>query len=326
MRLISKSILVSLFGIFAMTAEAQTQPPLPNTISAEARHMIEAMSAAPATATQPSVEDMRKGITAIQNAVGGMQKQRYPVTVEQTTMAGVPVLVFRPSGGVSSKGVLMNLHGGGFMVDSGSQTENIPIASLTGMTIVAVLYRLAPEHPFPAAVDDAAAVYNELLKTTKASDMAVFGTSAGAVLSAQLMVRLKDTKTPLPAAVGFFSGSADMTKDGDSEQFLPKMAGGTLRQSVAAYVGATPIETPALSPILSDLHGLPPTLVMTSTRDQLLSQSTIYHRALLRAGVDAELVVFEAMPHAFWAYILAPESEEAFGIMANFFKSHVAKP
>lgn len=322
MRLISSFTIISLIGIFSMVAEAQTLPPLPSTISKEARQAIEAMGAAPAS-MPASLEETRQQISAIQDAVGGMQRQKHPVVMERTTMGGVPVIVFKPATGVRSRGVLLNLHGGGFMVDSGSQTENIPIAALTGMTVVAVLYRLSPEHPFPAAVDDAAAVYGELLKTTSPRDLAVFGTSAGAVLSGQLMIRLQDTKTPLPAALGFFSGSADMAHDGDSEQFLPKMVGGSLRQSVAPYVGATPSETPALSPIYADLKGLPPTLVMTSTRDQLLSQSTLFHRALLRAGVDADLVVFEGLPHAFWSYILAPESDEAFGIMANFFKTRV---
>lgn len=312
-----KLSLAALTWIFSMTANAQQLPPLPDTISAQARQMIEMMNAAPATGT-PSTDDMRQQISQIQDMIGSVQRQTYEVSVEHTTMAGVPVIIFKPAAGVRSQAILLNLHGGGFMVDSGSQTENIPIAALTGMTVVAVLYRLAPEHPFPAAVDDAVAVYRELLRTTAASDMAIYGTSAGAVLSAQVMVRLRETDTPTPAALGFFSGSADMARDGDSEQFLPKLMGLTLRQTVAPYVGAARDVDPAVSPIYADLSGFPPILVVTSTRDQLLSQSTLFHRALRRAGADADLVVFEAMPHAFWAYILCPESDEAFAIMAKF--------
>lgn len=322
MRRLISVILASLIGTLTMTAEAQTLPPLPSTISKEARAAIEALGAAPQTASA-SIEDTRKQIAMIQNMVGTMQSKRYAVVKEHSSIAGVPVIIYKPADGVKSNGILLNLHGGGFIVDSGSQTENIPIASLTGMTVIAVLYRLAPEHPFPAAVDDAAAVYGKLLETTAPKDIAVFGSSAGAVLSAQLMVRLQCTKTPLPAALGFFSGGADLGSEGDSEGFLPKMLGGSARASMAPYIGTTPVDTPALSPLFADLSGFPPTLVMTSTRDQLLSHSTIFHRALLRANVDARLVVFEAMPHAFWAYIMSPESDEAFNLMADFFRNHL---
>ena len=308
-----------------MTAQAQELPPLPDTISAEAKQAIEMLNAMSAAAPAPtSTEAMRSQIAQIQDAIGAMQHQRYEVTVTHTTLAGVPVIVFTPAAGVRSHAVLLDLHGGGFMVDSGSQTENIPIAALTGMKVVAVLYRLAPEHPFPAAVDDAFAVYRELLKATPADQIGVYGTSAGAVLSAELMVRLQDTHTPMPGALGFFSGSADLAHTGDSEGFLPKLMGQNLRQTSAPYIGATPDTAPALSPMYADLTRFPPTLVVTSTRDQLLSQSTIFHRALRRAGVDADLVVFEAMPHAFWAYILCPESDEAFAAMADFFKARLA--
>jgi acetyl esterase/lipase len=313
--------------MIAMTAFAQNLPPLPETISPEARQAIEMVNAAAAHAKPPSsIEEMRAGISQIQDLVGGMQRQRYQVSVERTVMAGVPVIVYRPAAGATPRGMLLNLHGGGFMVDSGSQTENIPVAALAGMTVVAALYRMAPEHPFPAAVDDAFAVYKEMLRTTPADKLAVYGASAGAVLSAELMVRLHDTHTPLPAAVGFFSGSADMARAGDSEEMLPKLNGQTLAQTIAPYIGATPVATPQLSPLYADLSDFPPTLVMTSTRDPLLSQSTLFHRALRRAHVDADLVVFEAMPHAFWAYLLCPESDEAFEIMADFFKTRLGDP
>lgn len=299
-------------------------PPLPETISAEARQAIEMLNAAAAVTPPPaSTENMRKQIAQVQDMVGALQRQRYDVSVEHTEIAGVPVIVFTPAGGVRSRAVLLNLHGGGFTVDSGSQTENIPLTALTGMTVIAVLYRLAPEHPFPAAVEDAFSVYRELLRTTSARDIAVFGTSAGAVLSTQLLVRLRDNGTPRPALLGFFSGSADLARTGDSEGFLPKLMGQSLIQAIEPYIGATPNDAPALSPIFGDLSDFPPTLVLTSTRDQLLSQSTLFHRALRRAGVHADLVVFEALPHAFWAYLLAPETDEAFAIMADFFMKHL---
>src|SRR5207248_4645623 len=95
--------------------------------------------------------------------------------------------------------VLINLHGGGFNSDSGSLSETIPIANLTGIKIIAVLYRLASEHPFPAGLDDAVAVYKELLKTYKPNHIVIYGTSAGAILTAEVTVKLKQLKLPLPA-------------------------------------------------------------------------------------------------------------------------------
>ncbi len=112
--------------------------------------------------------------------------------------------------------VLLNLHGGGFDSDSGSLTESVPIANLTRTRVVAALYRLAPEHPYPVAVDDAVAVYRELLKTYKPAHIAVYGTSAGAILTAELAVRLKQLGLPEPGALGIFSGFGDVTHTTDS--------------------------------------------------------------------------------------------------------------
>jgi acetyl esterase/lipase len=90
-------------------------------------------------------------------------------------------------------------------------------------------------------------------------------------------------------------------------------------------VGKTDRKDPVLSPLFSDLHGLPPSLLVTSTRDILLSDTTIFHRALLRAGVDAHLVVFEALPHAFWYHFQLPETKEALELMARFFDERVGR-
>ncbi len=284
---------------------------------------MEAMAAAQPPQKRPSVAEIRAFADAVQQGMGQARLARFGVTVRDGEIAGVPVRIFEtPASLLPGAGgkVLLNFHGGGFMVDSGSLTENIHLAAALRLPIVSALYRMAPEHPFPAAVDDALAVYRALTETRSASNIAVFGTSAGAILGAQLLMRLKAEGLAQPAALGFFSGIADFARDGDCESYLQRLPGGSVAGSLSPYAGATPRRAPALSPIFGDLAGLPPTLVLSSTRDQLLSASVLFHRALLAAGAQADLIVFEALPHAFWAHMECPETDEAFDHMAAFFR------
>src|SRR5208283_415030 len=137
----------------------------------------------------------------------------------EETMGGVRCDVINPLNPPAAKRhrVLINVHGGGFNSDSGSLVEGIPIANLTATTVVSVYYRLAPEHPFPAAVDDTEAVFKELLKTYKPAKIGLYGTSAGAILTAEVAVRLRRDGLPLPAVLGVFSGSGDLSTAGDSQ-------------------------------------------------------------------------------------------------------------
>jgi acetyl esterase/lipase len=199
------------------------------------------------------------------------------------------------------------------------------------MKVVAVLYRLAPEHPFPAAVDDSVAVYKELLKTYKPNHIVIYGTSAGAILTAEVAAKLKQLGLPLPAAMGIFSGMGDFARLGDSQAlYALRGLSGHLEPPKpgvhdSEYATTTDPKDQVLSPIYSDLHGLPPTLFITSGRDLLLSGTVNLHRAYLNAGVDARLVVFDALPHAFWYDPMLPEAQEANHTMADFFVKELSK-
>jgi acetyl esterase/lipase len=259
-------------------------------------------------------------------------RKLYPVNIEETTTAGVRTDIITPLSTTDSKRVLINLHGGGFNSDSGSLIEGVPIAYLAKIKVVSVYYRLAPENPFPAAVDDVVAVYKELLKTYPPHNIGIFGTSAGAILTCEVAVRFKQLGLPLPAALGIFSGLADFSRRGDSWQmFTLNGLPGRMEPIDPShlpddpYVGKTDRKDPVLSPIFADLHGMPPTLLVTSTRDILLSGTATLHRALLRAGDDAQLVVFEALPHAFWYHFQLPETKEALERMAKFFEEKVGR-
>jgi monoterpene epsilon-lactone hydrolase len=313
------------------TAYVTRVVPVPTTISPEAQKVLARVvsdAAAPET-----LEERRAHTDKWQAGAGEAAKKLYPVNIAADTIAGVPVRVVSPLSIAPEKRdrVLINLHGGGFNVDSGSLSESIPIANLTGTKVVAVLYRLAPEHPFPAGLDDAVAVYKELLKTYKPAHIGIYGTSAGAILTAEVTAKLKQLGLPLPGATGIFSGMGDFSQPGDSiALFALNGFSGHLdppkRDRNSEYFAASlDAKDPVLSPLYGDLGGFPPTLFVTSGRDLLLSGTTILHRAYLRAGVDAQLVVFEALPHAFWNNAALPESKEADQLMAAFFDKHLGK-
>ncbi len=313
------------------TAYVTRVVPVPKTVSPEAQAVLARVVSD--AAVPQTLEQRRAGTDKWQAGAGEAAKKIYPANVAADTIAGVPVRVVTPLSIAPEKRdrLLINLHGGGFNSDSGSLTESIPMANLTGTKVIAVLYRLAPEHPFPAGLDDAVAVYKELLKTYKSGNIGIYGTSAGAILTAEVTVKLKQLNLPLPGATGIFSGMGDLSQPGDSIALfaLNGFAGHLDPPSAwtpdAAYTGSTDLKDSVLSPLYADLTGFPPTLFVTSGRDLLLSGTTILHRAYLRAGVDAQLVVFEALAHAFWNNAALPESKEADRIMAGFFDRHLGK-
>ena len=306
------------------TAVVSRVVPVPTTVSAEAQKSL--AKAWPDDAMAPSLVERRTGTDLWQAGAGKAFQALYPVEIQFSSIAGVPVRIVTPPhiSAERQNRVLINLHGGGFNSDSGSLTESIPVAALSAIRTIAVLYRLAPEHPFPAALDDAIAVYRELLKTHKPNSIAIYGTSAGAILTAEVASRLKQLGLPEPGALGIFSGFGDWANRGDSEALfaLQGLAGHLDVPATRVhddYAAATELKDPTLSPLYSDLRGMPPTLFVTSTRDTLLSGTTILHRAYMRAGNEAQLVVFEALPHAFWNDPSLPETREADELMARFF-------
>lgn len=308
--------------------------PLPTTVSPEAQNYL--IRPVPHAGPNASVAENRAATDAMQAHDSAGNRAMYPVNIAPGTIAGVPVRIVTPVDPIppeKADRVLICLHGGGFTTDSGSLTESIPIAHLTQTKVVSVLYRLAPEFPFPAAVDDSVAVYRELLRTYQPQHMAIYGASAGGILTAEVAVKIKQLGLPMPGALGIFTGSGDFSKSGDSSSIYsvtglaahttPKKGSGAW---LLSYVGSTDPKDPVLSPLYADLHGMPPTLFLSSTRDMMLSGTCILHRAFLRAGDDAQLVVFEALTHGFWYEASLPESQEADRLIAHFFDVHLASP
>jgi acetyl esterase/lipase len=305
--------------------------PVPNDLSPQAQLMLG--RAEPDQGPPQPLTDRRKLTDEYTARARVAWSRLLPNTLVEDKIAGVPVRIVTPEGmpEANKDKVLLNLHGGGFNSDSGSYTESIPIAGYTKIKVVAALYRLAPESPFPAAVDDSVAVYKELLKTYKPDHIIIYGTSAGAILTAEVAVKLKQLGLPQPAALGIFSGMGDFARPGDSiaiyalRGFTGHLDPPDPSEHDSAYVAKTDLKDPVLSPVYADLHGLPPTLFVTSGRDILLSGTSNLHRAFLHAGIDARLIVFDALPHAFWYDPRLPEAIEANQLMADFFVKSLKK-
>jgi epsilon-lactone hydrolase len=196
-----------------------------------------------------------------------------------------------------------DIHGGGFTSGGGELCK--ALAKLRamdyGVEIFSVDYRLAPNHPFPAALDDCMAAYDEVLKRYAASDVVLAGASAGGNLAAAVILRARDEGRPLPVALILQTPATDLTNSGDSRhtnRFLDSSLYGDDGDGPNAYVGDADPKLPYLSPLFGEFKaGWPPTILTSGTRDLLLSDTVCMHRALRRAGIKAELHISEAAPH-----------------------------
>lgn len=307
--------------------------PVPATVSDQARAYLGAppWGDAPMPEGPIAMWESRSAVDAVMAQLNEVTRAVFPVAIEETSIRGVRCHLVKPVEPVAfsdRRPILINMHGGGFVMGSGALVEAIPIAHLTGIPVISVDYRLAPEHPFPAATDDIVAVYREVLEHHAPGDIGIYGTSAGGFLTGQTAMRLKHEGLPLPACLGIFTAGGDLSDLGDSARIFtlsgfwgePILPTDHELSEIKAYVAGADIRSPLISPARGDLSGFPPTLLVTGTRDAVLSSTASMHRALLRAGVEADLVVFEAMPHAHWYNIALPEAREAIDIMVRHFR------
>jgi len=310
--------------------------PVPTSISVEAQAYLSSnpWGDAPMPDEPVPMWLFREPMAAAFEALNQQAQSLYPVTIEEMDIGGVRCHLVRPlEVPEANEGrVMINLHGGGFVVGSGALVEAIPIAHLARVPVVAVDYRLAPEHVFPAAVDDVLAVYRQLLEEHPAEKIGIYGSSAGGILTGQAIVRLQQEGLAMPACAGMFSSAGNLYDFGDTRNIFT-LSGFYGAHSfplehelseVRNYLGDADPRDPLVSPDRADLSIFPPTLLVSGTRDALLSATTLFHRTLLRAGRPAELVVFDALPHSHWYALHLPETREALDIMVKFFNSKLA--
>lgn len=237
-----------------------------------------------------------------------------PVDVVDTEIAGVHTFVMRePSvDDTPDTPVYLDIHGGALIAGGGEACRLMGRANAmtTGMVHWAVDYRMPPLHPYPTPLDDCLAVYRALLEVRPPERIVVGGGSAGGNLAAALVVRARDEGLPLPAGVVLLTPEVDLTESGDS--FTTNLGIdsvlGLLMQTNLLYANGHDLTHPYLSPLFADVTGFPPTFLQTGTRDLFLSNTVRMHRKLRDAGVDAELHVWDAMPHG--GFGGAPEDAE----------------
>ncbi len=261
-------------------------------------------------------------------------RERLHVSVKPAVVAGVRVFIVTPALIVPEhrNTWLIHVHGGCYELFPGESGtgEAIQMAGLGHYRVISVDYRMPPEGYFPAALDDAMTVYAETLKTTAAKNIGVFGTSAGGALVLEMMLRAKQQGLALPGAISSGTPMADVTKTGDSfytnelvDNVLVSRAG-FCDAATVVYAHGHDLKDPLLSPVYGDMHGFPPTILTTGTRDLLLSNTVRVHRKLRQAGVEAQLEVFEGQSHAQYTRDdRIPETREAFGEITAFFDKHL---
>jgi acetyl esterase/lipase len=206
------------------------------------------------------------------------------------------------------------------------------MAGLEGYKVISVDYRMPPDFPYPAPMDDATAVWRELVKTNNPRNMAVFGTSTGGAMTLALVLRAKAEKLPLPAAIAPGTPWSDIGKVGDTyatNEWLDNVLvtwDGFLGRAALLYANGQDLKNPIISPIYGDFSGFPPAILTSGTRDLFLSNTVRTHRKLRRAGVVAELHVYEGGSHGSYGRDPdIPETKEAFGEISAFFDRYLGK-
>lgn len=286
---------------------------------------------------EPSPDDhesWRRYITKREEAgaalLSAAMPERHPNVLSTHSLDGQTLYEIRPErrSDMYDNRVALYLHGGGYTSGRGVNSAYLamPFADELGMTTFSPDYRLPPEFPFPAAVDDALAAYEFLLRSWKPQSIMVAGRSAGAGLAAAFLLKARDNGLAMPAACALQTPEADLTESGDSFSFNNGVDNllRPLPNASALYADGHDLRDPYISPLFGDFRaGFPPTILTSGTRDLFLSNTVLMHRALRRAGITADLHIWEAMGHGGF-FEMAPEDEEVWKELRLFAQYHLS--
>jgi len=275
---------------------------------------------------KPTVESTRKGLEQL--AV--MSKIQEDIICEPVKINNIEGELIKAPG-VKQDKVLLYLHGGAFVAGSIDTHRDLisRISRAGNIKVVAINYRLAPEHPYPAALEDAFNSYQWLIseKNFNPKNIIIGGDSAGGTLTLSVLIKIRDGGLPLPKAAFCISPATDMTGSGESyitkadiDPFLTPELGDLVSNN---YLRDIDPEDPLVSPLFADLHGLPPIYIQVGTSEILLDDSKRIAEKLETSGVDVELDIWEDMIHVFAAFAsFASESREAIEKIGEFIEKH----
>ena len=345
-RLNARLILISAF-LTTLMAQNSLPPrdmparriPVPDTVSPQMQKLIAAplsptWNVIPKTAEEWKAQ-VAAGAAATMQAIPALL-EKLGVKIEPVTIGGVKAYMVTPRS-VPPENVnrlLVHVHGGCYVSGPGESgtTEAILMAGFGHFKINSVDYRMPPDHPYPAALDDAMAVWKAAVKMADPKKMAIFGSSAGGALTLSMVLRAKQDHLPLPAAIAPGTPMADLTNSGDTFRTNAMLDNvlvapdASCDKRAALYTNGHDLKDPMLSPLYGDMHGFPPAILTTGTRDLLLSNTVRVHRKLRQAGVEAYLQVYEGQSHGQYSRdVNAPETKEAFEEIAHFLDKHLGK-
>jgi epsilon-lactone hydrolase len=254
------------------------------------------------------------------------------VSVERVTLGGRPGERLIPEG-APTDAVVLYLHGGGYCIGSLGSHRGLGgrLSLATGCPVITLDYRLAPEHPFPAALDDATGAYGDLLVTGVPPErIAIAGDSAGGGLTVAVLLALRSAGSPLPAAAACLSPWVDLTQSSDAYRRIgdrdPMVSKAGLDLMADAYLGGVDPRTELASPLFAgDLDGLPPIRIEVGEDEALIDDSVGLARRLRSAGVDVSLTVWPEMIHVFQAFpaSVIPEADQSIADIGSFLAGHL---
>ena len=322
------------------SAEARSVPartiPVPTTVSPQMQTLAGAPPAGNWNTAPTTVEEWKTLSAPSAGRNLPALRERLGVKTEAMTVNGVNAFMVTPQvlPPENRNRLLVHMHGGCYVLSGGeaATSEAIYMAGFGHFRVLSVDYRRPPEAPYPAALDDGITAWKWALKNTDPKNMAIFGTSAGGALTLSMVLRAKQEGLALPAAIAPGTPMSDLTGTGDSfatnHMVDNVLVGSDGRCDAMArlYANGHDLKDPLLSPVYGDMHGFPPTILTTGTRDLLLSNTVRVHRKLRQAGIEAELHVYEAQSHAQYTRdVNAPETKEAFEEIAKFFDRYLGK-